>query len=261
MAKFTNNEIEFHYEVRGEGRPLVFLHGLGGDMEQPKKLFNEINGVKFIFVDQRFHGKTKQADNSSVSFDEMTNDIVALMKHLGYKTFSVGGISMGAAVATNLTIRYPQLVEKLILIRIAWENRPMDEQVKEWYKVVSEYLKYNNRDAFIQTNTFETIKKVAPKTAETFMKLFEDPSSVKYYRKYQDIPNQQPFYEREDLKQIKAETLILSNHKDYIHKYEYGLTYQSLIHNVEFHEITSKEDSENKHREEVNDYVTKFINN
>jgi len=39
MPEFTNNCIRLNYEIWGEGIPFVFLHGLGGSIEQIRNTY------------------------------------------------------------------------------------------------------------------------------------------------------------------------------------------------------------------------------
>ncbi|HBS47217.1 MAG TPA: hypothetical protein DEA91_27095 [Paenibacillus sp.] len=56
MPYFTYDHIRFHYEDDGE--PFIFLHGLGGDVNQTFGLMKQTDHVRRISLDFRGHRKT-----------------------------------------------------------------------------------------------------------------------------------------------------------------------------------------------------------
>ncbi len=129
---FAHNGILLEYEVSGEDAPLVFLHGLGGGINQIDAVYEPVEKVRLITLNQQGHG------NSGVNwerydFDYLADDVVALLDHLHLEKAVFAGISMGAAVCLNIAVRYPQRVEKMLLIRNAWTDKPMAEEVCRAY--------------------------------------------------------------------------------------------------------------------------------
>ena len=45
MPFLEREGIQFHYEISGDGPPVVFCHGLTGNLEQPKELIQPLRGV------------------------------------------------------------------------------------------------------------------------------------------------------------------------------------------------------------------------
>lgn len=112
----TVGPLRMYYEVRGEGRPLVLLHGGGSTAETtfgvlaPKLARTH----RVIAVEQQGHGHTADVDRP-FSFVEMADDTAALLEQLGVTEADVLGFSAGGVVATELAIRHPRLVRRLIL--------------------------------------------------------------------------------------------------------------------------------------------------
>lgn len=124
MVTIDRNGRKLEYEVSGEGLPLVFLHGLGGSVNQIKSLYDAIPGIKLIVPNQQGHGRSVP-EWEHFGFDSLADDVIALLDCLGIKRAVIAGISMGAAVSLNLAVRYADYVQKLILIRNAWSWEAM----------------------------------------------------------------------------------------------------------------------------------------
>jgi len=259
MPVWKKKELSMYYEVVGEGTPLVFLHGLGGSISQPKGLLDNIKGIQYIFIDQRAHGETNLDSYDHMTFNQMGDDVVELMDFLGNTSFMVGGISMGAAVSINIVLRYPELIQKLILIRPAWLDRSMDEKVQRWYRELSDCLITGNAETFSRTDIYKEIQKESAKTAQTFLNMFQSGPSLTYPGKYRTVPGQRPFETMELLKQIQVRTLVLANQTDPVHPYSYGEMYASSIPDAKFVPITSKEVDEEQHKKDINSAICGFI--
>ncbi len=125
MSSFLYDEISFNYEVKGNGPAIVFTHGLGGDMSQPKDLLGEMNGYRVLLWDVRGHGGTEPVGpEKQLNFDTFARDLSMLIDHVGIEKAVVGGISMGAAISASFAVRWPERVRALVLVRPAWEDKP-----------------------------------------------------------------------------------------------------------------------------------------
>jgi pimeloyl-ACP methyl ester carboxylesterase len=115
------NGLEMYYELHGEGRPLVMLHGnlstigvdFGGIIPSLAK------GRQVIGVEQQAHGHTADIDRP-LRIRLWADDTVALLGHLGIGQADVFGYSSGSAVAMQLAIEHPELVGKLVLASFSY---------------------------------------------------------------------------------------------------------------------------------------------
>ena len=60
MPAFAHDGVRFNYETAGDGLPVVFCHGLGGDLDQPKELIGPLPSMSFS-PSSNNHGDTGQA--------------------------------------------------------------------------------------------------------------------------------------------------------------------------------------------------------
>jgi esterase len=109
---------QLNYQVHGEGKPLVILHGLFGMLQnwgaQVKALSDE---CQVIAVDLRDHGRSPHSDE--ISYPLMAADVRQLIADLGHKKVDLLGHSMGGKVAMQLACEPETPIERLIVADIA----------------------------------------------------------------------------------------------------------------------------------------------
>jgi 3-oxoadipate enol-lactonase len=113
-------------ETSGEGPALVFSHGLTDNRQQGRRLLAPLlDGFRLIVFDQRGHAdSTPLLDPARYVPREMTADIAAVMDSLGVPRAVLAGESMGSATALLFALRWPERVERLLLIAPAFGDSP-----------------------------------------------------------------------------------------------------------------------------------------
>jgi len=107
------NGLDLYHEIRGAGDPLVLLHGGVVGMTMFDAILPELaSGRQVISVDLQGHGRTADIDRP-LSFATMADDIVALLKHLGFENADVMGLSLGGGVALQVAFWHPRSVPSL----------------------------------------------------------------------------------------------------------------------------------------------------
>ena len=108
-------EIKHHYIERGEGFPLILLHGNGEDggyfvhqMEPFAKHF------RVIALDTRGHGQTPRG-NASFTIRQFAEDLLEFMDRQHIEKAHILGFSDGGNIAMVFALTHPERVEKLIL--------------------------------------------------------------------------------------------------------------------------------------------------
>ena len=83
------------YVVIGEGKPLIYFHGMGSTIESQMPLLDMLKDqFKIVMFDQRTFGKTETTRN--VGIPQSARDGHALLEHLGIEKAVFLGYSMGA---------------------------------------------------------------------------------------------------------------------------------------------------------------------
>jgi pimeloyl-ACP methyl ester carboxylesterase len=110
------NGIRYYYEIRGEGAPLLLLHGGLGSTDMFAPLYPALTAKRqVIAVDLYGHGRTALTDRP-FSLQGMGADMDAILAKLGYGKVDVMGYSMGGGVAFQLAAQHPERVQRLVLV-------------------------------------------------------------------------------------------------------------------------------------------------
>ena len=239
MGQFVNNGITFHYEVRGEGIPFIFLHGLGNDHLHAYSHVDVRDGVQLISLDQHGHGDSGY-DWERMSFDTMAEDVIALADHLGLERFVVGGISMGAGVSVNLAVRYPERLLGAVLVRTAWLDAPMDDDMILWFAKFHEYL--GREDGLAKYRQDPQVQRVCRERGlpDNGNGYFESESCRRMSQKFLIMPAQQPIAHQSRLAQIDLPVLVISCPNDPVHPFVYGQWYAERIPGAQFAEVAPR---------------------
>lgn len=131
------NGLKMYYEIHGTGRPLVLLHG-----SFMSAIFYPAlaEGRQVMTVDLQGHGRTADIDRP-FTFEQMADDVAALLKQLKIEQADIFGYSMGGTVGLALTIRHPELVRRLAIFGSPY--RPIEEawspdMIKGWNEITPE---------------------------------------------------------------------------------------------------------------------------
>lgn len=265
MTFYEFDQVNFFYEDDdNNGTPFIFLHGLGGDTSQTMGLMAPVKGIRRIAVDFRGHGKTIEFGSSDkFSFQQFSEDVIALANHLGLDKFYLGGISTGAGTALKVALNYPERVSKLVLSRPAWEDRPQTKDIQEAFRKVYEILQddaiLDKKTAYRATAIYQKMNALATYAGTTLLGQFDYPYAKKTSEKLIYIPADSPNDSREEWKKITMPTLILASKLDPIHPYDYGLLLNNYIPGSKFVEITPKEVSGEKHNSDSYQAIVEFL--
>lgn len=125
MSDVLVNGIRLHYEVHGEGIPLVLAHGYGATLDMWSEQIEPFSRrYKVVVYDIRGHGRTEAPrDWRAYSADDYVEDQRQLMDYLGIDSAYVGGLSMGGMIALQFALTHPQRLLALLLCDTAASNR------------------------------------------------------------------------------------------------------------------------------------------
>ncbi len=110
------NGVNYHYQIRGKGTPVLLLHGglLHTELFGPTLTMLARNH-QVIGVDLQGHGRTALGERA-ISPIDMGDDMATIVKQLGHEQVDVVGYSFGGAVALRVAAQHPQRVRRLVLI-------------------------------------------------------------------------------------------------------------------------------------------------
>jgi pimeloyl-ACP methyl ester carboxylesterase len=107
------NGIKLYYEIYGEGAPLLLIHGNGGNIAYMKPQIEYFSkNYKVIVMDCRGRGNS-ELGKDSLTYIQMTKDIIGLLNSLHLDSTYVIGRSDGGIIALLMAIYYPDKVKKV----------------------------------------------------------------------------------------------------------------------------------------------------
>ncbi len=119
--------MKLHFKKQGTGEPMVILHGLFGSSDNWQTHANRLADYFTVYlVDQRNHGHSPWSND--FNYDLLVEDLKNLVDEEGLETFILLGHSMGGKTAMAFAQKYPDYLEKLIVVDIGVKQYPMHHQ-------------------------------------------------------------------------------------------------------------------------------------
>ena len=164
----TINGIDYYYEIRGEGEPLLLLHGGLGQIEMfgaNLKTLQEKRQV--IGVDLQGHGRTPLGTRP-IEIPAIGADMAELIEKLGYDKVDVLGYSFGGGVALHMAAEAPDKVRRLVIASAPFaRNGFFPEMIPQQEAVSGAML-----EMMKETPMYKSYAAVAPDVSE-FPKLLD----------------------------------------------------------------------------------------
>lgn len=117
------NGVRLHYEIGGEGEPLVLLEGFPRTTHALHGIMSElVRRYRVIAVDYRGQGGS---DKPTDGYDKrnMAKDIYELVRGLGYDKVNIAGGDIGAVVSYSFAANHPEATKKVAM----WDGGPFTE--------------------------------------------------------------------------------------------------------------------------------------
>ncbi len=263
MPFATSHGVPVYYECSGEGRPVVFSHGLGGQLANAQTLFAGASGLRLLLYDNRTHGRTPDAgDPSTLTFQDMAEDMAAVMDAADFDRAVIGGVSMGAAISTAFALRHPERATALILSRPAWLAEPVPPGLSI-FPFVADLIERHGREGALaelfQHPRFLEYQITAPAAAESLRGLLADRSESALIASFRHIPASTPFHSLDELRGLTPPALVIGNHNDPVHPFEFAEAYASALPNATLRVVVSKSEDTPRHEAQFREAVATFL--
>ena len=126
------NGLRMYYEIHGKGEPVVLLHGSFMTITNnwPDMIARLSKTRQVIAVEMQGHGRTADI-NRDFSYENLSDDVAALLDYLKIPKADLIGYSLGGGVAILTAIRHPDKVRKVVSIsavirREGWVKETLD---------------------------------------------------------------------------------------------------------------------------------------
>lgn len=135
LISFNVGDTCLHYDVQGEGEPLLLIPGSVCDYRTWTHQTEELGKFfKVITLSRRYQYPSKYVDGGDSSIEVNMKDIIALADYLGLESFHMIGYSYGGCIALNLAHQHPHRVKKMVLVEPifipAVKETPKDQEAE-----------------------------------------------------------------------------------------------------------------------------------
>lgn len=206
------NGTKVYYEVYGDGKPIVLLHGAFYTIEMNwGQLIPELAKTrKVIAIELQGHGHTPFSDRK-LSRATLASDVEKVMDYLKIDSADIAGYSFGGQVAYQFAIQSPKRLRKLVIISAAYKS-------DGWVPEVAGVFKKMKPELFANSPLQAAYDAVAPDKTK-WTKFLEQMIAL----------SGEPFNMGDDnIAKITAPVLIISGDNDGMDKIELAKTYKLL---------------------------------
>ena len=206
------NGIKVYYEVYGEGKPIVLLHGAFYTIEMNwGQLIPELAKTrKVIAIEMQGHGHTPYSDRK-LSRATLASDVEKVMDYLKIDSADIAGYSFGGQVAYQFPIQSPKRLRKLVIISSVHKSAG-------WLPEVNDVFKIMKPEHFADSPLQAAYDAVAP-----------DKTKWNKFLEQMIASAGEPFDLGDDnIAKITAPVLIISGDNDGMDKIELAKTYKLL---------------------------------
>ena len=139
------NGIKVYYEVYGEGKPVILLHGAYMTIDTNwGQLIPELSKTrKVIAIELQGHGRTPFSDRT-LSRTTLASDVEGVMDYLKIDSADVVGYSFGGSVAYQFAIQSPKRLRKLVVISSTYKSSGWMPEVNNAFKAMKPELFANS---------------------------------------------------------------------------------------------------------------------
>jgi pimeloyl-ACP methyl ester carboxylesterase len=204
-------------EQRGEGAPIVLLHGLTATRRYVVmgSRVLERSGFRTIAYDARGHGHSSPAPApSAYTYELLASDLRAVLDELEIHRAVLAGASMGAQTALRFTLDHPERVLALGLITPAFDpEAPAGPDAYAGWDALAQGLRQGGVEGFVDAYDLESIPDRFKETVVTVLhqRLSAHDHPLAVADALEAVPRSRPFDGWRELESIAAPTLVIAS--------------------------------------------------
>ena len=220
-----------NFKVEGNGRPLVFIHGLSDSLLYWEFLASYLKSdYQIIRMDLRGHGES-YLGNDEVNIDLYVDDLKNLLDDLNLNKVDLIGFSLGGAVALDFSLKYPENVSSLVLMSSFSKS---DEYLTNIFTQFKDALKNSFEDFYDLILPMVLCPEVIDDNREALDQIREFASKTANTDAYiKAVDACMEFDVDDSLSKIEVPTLVMSGKYDEISLLSSQKTIQKKIKNSE----------------------------
>ena len=259
---FERQGLALRYIDVGEGLPVLFQHGLGGDAAQIAEVYPETPATRRLTLECRAHGASAPGSLASLSIATFADDVAALAADRGVDRAVVGGISMGAAISLRLAVTRPDLTMALVLARPAWMFAPAPDNMQS-IALVADLLRKHAlpiaREIFERSEVAKRLARDAPTNLVSLRGFFANHDPATRAALLGSIARDGPGITESQARAIDIPTLVIGTTEDTIHPLYFAEALAGMIPGAAFVRIASKSVDPSRHTAEFRSALSAFL--
>jgi 3-oxoadipate enol-lactonase len=214
VAAIERDGAHVHYEVTGEGPPLLLGHSLFCDGRMWERVLPALSRRFRVYnIDVRGHGRSTWTE--PFTLEDLAGDWVALMDHERIERALLCGLSMGGMTAMRLVLAHPDRVAALALLDTSADAEPSIDRVV--YLILAELQRATGLlrpfAPIIERKMFgKTARREQPEVVAQGMARILERDVRAFYPAFQAVFRRNRLYER--LGEIRCPTLVLVGEED-----------------------------------------------
>jgi len=192
------DDLQMHYEVSGEGEPLVVLHGAYMSIPAMGEIIPRLAETRTVYaLEFQGHGRTNDIDRP-ITYETLAGDVAAFMDEVGLPKADVFGYSMGAGVGLQLAIRHPDKVDQLVAASVSYDE-------SGWQPEMAAMIPQMTPEMFEGSPMEAAFREMSP-NPEGFRALAEKMIALEH----------EPMHWEEDVRALKAPVLLIAGDADVV---------------------------------------------
>ena len=258
--KIKANGIEMHYELSGEGKCLVLIHGFSDNLNM---WYNQVpefeKRYQILTYDLRGFGRT-EITSGSYSMKLFADDLYELLTILGIRSACLLGYSMGGRIGLEFALKHPEMTTGLIFAN-SGVGEARTAEMEERLKLMGDILQQGEIEAISE---MMAVSSFSPGFKEKKPVIFEKYKSIKM----QNDPSaysaimQAMFAEADaipDLSSLKCPVLIIAGESDSFMEVAVAESMKSSIENSVLKVLSTGHAAAIEAPEEFNRAVLDFV--
>jgi 3-oxoadipate enol-lactonase len=234
MPKMRVNDIKVNYQVKGEGEPIVLIHGGSASIMHWIYQIPELSKrFKVTVYDVRGHGKSDKP-KQEYSIELFSEDLSELLKELKVEKAHIIGHSLGGMIAQQFALSFPNRVLSLVLAAsLCSVSKRFESLLDNWIliaeklgmeAVFSQFVLWSTNDRIYARNT-DFIEILKAQYLKDNDQVHAFVSVLKAVKKFDVI---------DQLQKIKKPTLVVVGDFDILTPPEYSEVIKDNIVNSDF---------------------------
>ncbi len=237
---------------------VVAIHGLGGDRRQVLDLLEPVLPEDAIAPDVRAHGDSPLLGGPA----DFQMDALARELDLPAGPITLVGISMGAALCLRIALDRPADVERLVLIRPAFTDRPLPANLQV-YPVIGQLLAgYGAEEAewrFRRSSQYQAIQLMSKPAAAGLIRQIRAPRAAERAIRLIEIPRNRAYVSAAELAGLRMPATVVAAPRDPVHPLDVARAWARDLPNARLVRVPARAEGRQRHEDAVRNEVAKAL--